>query len=65
MIAEEYVYSTWTHFQRKVEVMTRHIGIDLHRNCFTACTRAENGRGYMREWRKETLFRSRHLSQKE
>jgi len=59
VIAEECVYSTWTHFQlqRKVDEMTRHIGIDLHRNCFTACTRAENGRGYVREWRMEDLDR--------
>lgn len=29
--------------------MTRHIGIDLHRNCFTACTRVK-GRSYLRHW---------------
>jgi len=33
--------------------MTRHIGIDLHRNCFTACVRTENGRNYLRTWRLE------------
>lgn len=30
--------------------MTRHIGIDLHRNCFTACTRDEEGRYDLRSW---------------
>lgn len=55
VIAEEYVYSTWTHFQRKVDDMARHIGIDLHRNCFTACTRAENGRYYTRPWQMNDL----------
>ncbi len=34
---------------------TRHIGIDLHRNCFTACVRLENGRNYLTEWRLEQL----------
>src|SRR5262245_40746301 len=28
----------------------RYIGIDLHRNCFTACVRLENGREYLKEW---------------
>lgn len=28
--------------------MARHIGIDLHRNRFTVCTRCENGRNYHR-----------------
>ena len=37
--------------------MTRHIGIDLHRNCFTACTRSENGRYYTREWQMDDLSR--------
>jgi hypothetical protein len=31
----------------------RYIGIDLHRNCFTACLRLENGREYLREWKLE------------
>ncbi len=31
--------------------MARFIGIDLHRNCFTACTLAANGRNYFKEWR--------------
>jgi transposase len=34
---------------------TRHIGVDLHRNCFTACTRLGNGRNYLSEWRIEQL----------
>jgi transposase len=33
----------------------RYIGIDLHRNCFTACTRLENGREYLKEWQLEDL----------
>lgn len=33
----------------------RHIGIDLHRNCFTACVRLENGRNYLSEWKMEDL----------
>jgi len=33
----------------------RYIGIDLHRNCFTACTRLENGREYLKEWKLEEL----------
>lgn len=33
----------------------RHIGIDLHRNCFTACVRLENGRNYLSEWKMEGL----------
>lgn len=35
----------------------RHIGIDLHRNCFTACVRLENGRNYLSEWKMEDLPR--------
>ena len=27
----------------------RYIGIDLHRDCFTACLRLENGREYLRK----------------
>lgn len=34
--------------------MERSIGIDLHRNCFTACTRT-NGRDYLREWSMDKL----------
>lgn len=37
--------------------MARHIGIDLHRNCFTACTLSESGRYYMKEWRLGELNR--------
>lgn len=33
----------------------RYIGIDLHRNCFTACLRLENGREYLKQWRLEEL----------
>ena len=33
----------------------RNIGIDLHRNCFTACVRLENGREYLKQWRLEEL----------
>jgi len=35
--------------------MGRYIGIDLHRNCFTACLLAENGRSYLRTWRLSEL----------
>jgi hypothetical protein len=34
---------------------TRHIGIDLHRTCFTVCIRLENGRNYVTEWKLEQL----------
>src|SRR6201993_1153442 len=33
----------------------RYIGIDLHRNCFTACLRLENGREYLKEWKLEDI----------
>ena len=33
----------------------RYIGIDLHRNCFTACLRLENGRAYLKQWKLEDL----------
>src|ERR1700758_763989 len=33
----------------------RYIGIDLHRDCFTACLRLENGREYLKEWKLEDL----------
>ncbi len=36
---------------------TRYLGIDLHRNCFTVCTRLENGREKLKEWKLETLDR--------
>jgi transposase len=29
--------------------------VDLHRNCFTACIRLENGRNYLSEWKIEHL----------
>ncbi len=34
---------------------TRHMGVDLHRNCFTARIRLANGRNYVTEWRLEQL----------
>lgn len=33
----------------------RYIGIDLHRNCSTACLRLENGREYLKTWRLEEM----------
>lgn len=33
----------------------RYIGIDLHRNCFTACLRLENGREYWKQWKLEDM----------
>jgi len=35
--------------------MARHIGVDLHRNRFTVCTRTEHGRNYVRTWELEKL----------
>jgi transposase len=35
--------------------MTRYIGVDLHRNCFTVCVIAENGREYASEYRLAQL----------
>lgn len=35
--------------------MTRHIGIDLHRNCFTACVRTEDGRNQIRTWKLDDI----------
>lgn len=37
--------------------MARYLGVDLHRNCFTVCTRAENGREYLRKWPVKDLGR--------
>lgn len=37
--------------------MTRHIGIDLHRNCFTAAMLSGNGRTYVTEYRMEHIDR--------
>ena len=34
---------------------TQPIGVDLHRNCFTACIRLENGRNYVKGWKLEQL----------
>jgi len=33
----------------------RYIGIDLHRDCFTACLRLESGREYLKEWKLEDM----------
>jgi hypothetical protein len=33
----------------------RWIGLDLHRNQFTACVRLENGRTYVQGWKLEGL----------
>ena len=33
----------------------RYIGIDLHRDCFTACLRLENGREYLKRWKLEDM----------
>jgi len=35
--------------------MGRYIGIDLHRNCFTSCILAGNGRSYLRDWYMDEL----------
>jgi transposase len=35
----------------------RFIGIDLHRDCFTACVRLENGREYLKKWKLEDMPR--------
>ena len=35
--------------------MARYIGVDLHRNRFTVCVLAENGRQYLSEYRLEQL----------
>lgn len=37
--------------------MTRHIGIDLHRNCFTAAVLSGNGRTYVTNYRMEQMGR--------
>ena len=33
----------------------RYIGVDLHRNCFTACIRLESGREYLKQWKIQQL----------
>jgi len=33
----------------------RYIGVDLHRDCFTACVRYDNGRERMQEWKLDKL----------
>jgi transposase len=35
--------------------MSRYLGVDLHRNCFTVCTQLENGRQYMTTVQLESL----------
>ncbi len=37
--------------------MARYLGIDLHRNNFTVCTIAENGRRYFREYEIRSLHK--------
>jgi transposase len=37
--------------------MGRFMGVDLHRNCFTVCLIAENGREYLSEYRLEDIDR--------
>ena len=37
--------------------MGRFIGVDLHRNCFTTCLMAENGREYLSQYRLEEIDR--------
>src|SRR6187200_2564807 len=33
----------------------RYIGVDLHRDCFTACVRQENGKESLRDWKLDQL----------
>ena len=33
----------------------RYIGVDLHRDCFTACVRYDNGRETMKDWKLDKL----------
>lgn len=35
--------------------MSRYLGVDLHRNCFTVCTQLENGRQYLATLKLEAL----------
>lgn len=37
--------------------MSRYIGVDLHRDCFTVCTRLENERQHVSTWKLEGLSR--------
>ena len=37
--------------------MKRYLGIDLHRNCFTACTLSDDGQEHVKEWRLRDLNR--------
>lgn len=37
--------------------MSRYIGVDLHRNCLTACVQLETGRQYVSGWKLERLSR--------
>ena len=57
--AAKHVYSTRFFFRTLVEefVMARYFGVDLHRNQFTVCVIAENGREYLAEYRLEQLAR--------
>jgi transposase len=51
VIAAEHVYSRTT----GEDEMKRYLGVDLHRTQFTVCTRLENGRTYLRQWRMGEL----------
>jgi transposase len=51
VIAAEHVYSRTT----GEDEMKRYLGVDLHRTQITVCTRLENGRRYMRQWRLREL----------
>jgi hypothetical protein len=42
-------------YEEKEMDTKRYIGIYLHRDCFTACPRLENGREYLKEWKLEKL----------
>lgn len=39
------------------ETKKRFLGVDLHRTCFTVCTRSESGRTWLREWEMKDLPR--------
>ena len=59
MTAGRHVYSTSV-FQQPLwrsDNMARYIGVDLHRNQFTVCVIAENGRECLSEHRLEHLAR--------
>ena len=52
MLADEAVYSeSGMVLGKEKEVMARYVGVDLHRDCFTACVRSEAGRTQTRSWK--------------